>query len=180
MLKQLTQLKPNPTGDPFFFLETVSSGSLFHIPSVNKSRLRCSLCQTLRCFDVWRWKCSEIKYSSFGRLNYVCVHCQIGSGCSCEGCTFLPLAQNTLPPYYRDAPMQAYGNIKWRGCTPHWTQWISMSASVSHDVKDGRIVFFFIWLIGWCAVVLRTPQNIQYLCWLQSFTEETYEDMVKV
>lgn len=25
--------------------------------------------------------------------------------------------------------MQPYGNIKWRGCTPQWTHWISMSVS---------------------------------------------------
>lgn len=72
----------------------------------------------------------------FSWLNYVCVHCQVENSCSSEGCfkrTFLPLAQNTLPSYYREGlahiHMQPYGNIKWRRCTPQWTRWISMSIS---------------------------------------------------
>lgn len=102
----------------------------------------------------------------FSWLNYVCVHCQVGNCCSYEGCfkrTFLPLAQNTLPPYYRDClaytHMQPYGNIKWRGCTPQWTHWISMSISRS-------------WLImrrlGWLlllAHLLRHPLFYQGLQW---------------
>lgn len=124
--------------------------SLLHIPSVNKSNLPCSLCETLRCFDVWRWKCFEMKYSFFfffSWLNYVCVHCQTENCCSCEGCfkrTFLPVAQNTLPPYYRDClahiHMQPYGNIKWRECTPQWTCWISVSVSCS---------WLITWRLGW-------------------------------
>lgn len=133
--------------DIFFKWGPLSGRSLLLILSVNKSNLPCSLSETLRCFDVWRWKCFEMKYSFFCWLNYVCVHCQVENCCSCEGCfkrTFLPLAQNTLPPYYRDClaytHMQPYGNIKWRGCTAQWTHWISMSVSFT---------WLIMWRLGW-------------------------------
>lgn len=70
---------------------------------------------------------------------------------------FLPLAQNTLPPYYRDClaytHMQPYGNIKWRGCTPQWTHWISMSVSCSWLImwRMGWLCFLFFLLI-YCVI----------------------------
>lgn len=59
--------------DVFFKQSTRSEHSFLHIPSENKRNLPCSLCETLRCFDVWRWKCSKMKYSFFsvGLIMYV-------------------------------------------------------------------------------------------------------------
>lgn len=96
--------------------------------------------------NALRWNI-HLFFFFFSWLNYVCVHCQAENCCSCEGCfkrTFLPVAQNTLPPYYRDClahiHMQPYGNIKWRDCTPQWTCWISMSVSCS---------WLITWRLGW-------------------------------
>lgn len=87
--------------------------------------------------NALRW---NIHFSFFlSWLNYVCVHCHVEMCCSDERCfrrTFSPLAQNTLRPYY--AHIQPYGNIKWRGCTPQWTHWISMSVSSSW-LKNWRL-----------------------------------------